>query len=272
MHRYKLEIDSITGAKESTLKEITQMEMDLAETTKIEKDLLEGCSYKYLRDNPQIYLRQKQDGQNDDIINEQQLAEEMMTILRQFNIIMAQKIVKQKVMSENLIQAKFNVMQNKFNYLENKLEQQNKELEQLNKSKTFKKSQNQKILISKDKNCLSYEEKVTSLEAHIKVLEKEKCPEKSLWNEKEMAYVKNIEHHEKQVKNFKNIHLKNKAKGCGKNDKEINSRKKDVEIQKQKVRNLTKKMKKLEDEQKIKDEMSQKLQRELAKLQKQNIY
>ena len=127
-------------------------------------------------------------------------------------------------------------------------------------------------MISKDKNCLSYEEKVTSLEAHIKVLEKEKCPEKSLWNEKELAYVKNIEHHEKQVKNFKNIHLKNKAKGCGKNDKEINSRKKDVEIQKQKVRNLTKKMKKLEDEQKIKDEMSQKLQRELAKLQKQNIY
>ena len=41
----------------------------------------------------------------------------MMAILRQFNIIMAQKIVKQKVVSENLIQAKFDVMQNKFNSL-----------------------------------------------------------------------------------------------------------------------------------------------------------
>ena len=127
-------------------------------------------------------------------------------------------------------------------------------------------------LISKDKNCLDYEEKVTSLEAHIKVLEKQKCTEKSLWNEKEMVYLKKIEQLENEVKNFNNIHLKNneKLKGCGKNDKEINSRKKDVEIQKQKVRDLTKKIKKLDDQQKTKGEMSQKLQRELAKLQKQN--
>ena len=70
-----------------------------------------------MRDGAQIYLREKHDSQNDDIINEQQLAEGMMAILRQFNIIMAQKIVKQKVVSENLIQAKFDVMQNKFNSL-----------------------------------------------------------------------------------------------------------------------------------------------------------
>ena len=89
-----------------------------------------------MRDNAQIYLREKQDSQNDDIINEQQLAEEMMPILRQFNIIMAQRIVKQKVMPESLIQANFDVMQNKFNSLENKVEQQSKELEKLKKSKT----------------------------------------------------------------------------------------------------------------------------------------
>ena len=270
--RLKLEVDSITGAKEAALKEITNLEKDLAEVTKIEKDFLKECRYKYLRDDAQIYLKEKQDNQNDNIINEQQLAEEMMTVLRQFNIIMAQKIVKQKNMSESLIQAKFDIMQNKFDSMENKVEQQNKELEQLKNLKTLDNSQNEKILISKDKNCLDYEEKVTSLEAHIKVLEKEKCTEKSLWTEKEMVYVKKIEQLENAVKNFKNIHLKNndKLKGCGKNDKEINSRKKDVEIQKQKVRDLTKKIKKLEDQQKTKDEMSQKLQRELAKLQKQN--
>ena len=269
--RLKLEVDSVTGAKEAALKEITNLEKDLAEVTKIEKDFLKECRYKYLRDNAQIYLKEKQNNQNDNIINKQQLAEEMMTVLRQFNIIVAQKIVKQKNMSESLIQAKFDIMQNKFDSLQNKVEQQNKELEQLKRLKTLD-SQNEKILISKDKNCLDYEEKVTSLEAHIKVLEKEKCTEKSLWTEKEMVYVKKIEQLENAVKNFKNIHLKNndKLKGCGKNDKEINSRKKDVEIQKQKVRDLTKKIKKLEDQQKTKDEMSQKLQRELAKLQKQN--
>ena len=90
--RLKLNIGSITGVKESTLKEITHLEKDLAEITKIEKDLLNGCRCKYLRVNVQIYLREKQDCQNDDIMNEQQLAEEMMVILRQFNIIMAQKI------------------------------------------------------------------------------------------------------------------------------------------------------------------------------------
>ena len=127
-------------------------------------------------------------------------------------------------------------------------------------------------MISKDKNCLNYEEKVTSLEAHIKILEKKKCAEKLLWNGKEMTYLKKIEHLENQVKNFKNRHLKNngKVKGSRKNDKEINSRKKGVEIQKQKVRDLIKKIKKLEDEQKIKNEMSLKLQRELAKLRKQS--
>ena len=273
VNRLKLEVDSFTGAKESTFKEITNLEKDLAEITKIEKDLLKGCRCKYLRDNAQIYLREKQISENDDVINEQQLAEEMMAILRQFNITMAQKIVQQKVMSESLIQAKFDVMQNKFNSLENKVEQQNKELKQLKKSKTFENPQGEKVFISKDdENCLNYEEKVISLEAHIKVLEKEKCAEKSLWNEKEMAYLKKIEHLENQVKNFKNLHLKYiyKVKGCGKNDKEINSPKKDVEIQKQKVKDLTRKIKKLEDEQKIKDEKSQKLQRELAKLQKQN--
>ena len=178
-----------------------------------------------MRDSAQIYLREKHDNQNDDIINEQQLAEEMMSILRQFNIVMAQKIVKQKVVSENLIQAKFDVMQNKFNSLENKVEQQNKELEQLKKSKTLENSQNEKMLISKDKNFQNYKEKVTSLEVYIKTLEKEKCAEKSRWNEKKLAYLKKIEHLKKEVKNFKNIHLKynDKVKGCGKNDKEINS-------------------------------------------------
>ena len=43
------------------------------------------------------------------MINEQQLEEEMMAILRKFNIIMAQKIVKQKVMWDSLIQAKFDL-------------------------------------------------------------------------------------------------------------------------------------------------------------------
>ena len=68
------------------------------EITKIEK-----C------DNAQIYLREKQNSQNDDIINKQQLEEEMMAILRKFNIIMAQTIVKRKVMSDSLIQAKFDL-------------------------------------------------------------------------------------------------------------------------------------------------------------------
>ena len=103
---------------------------------------------------------------------------------------MAQKIVKQKVMSDSLIQAKFDLCKTKFNSLENKVKQQNKELEQLKKSKTFKNCQNEEILISKDENYLNYEEKVTSLEARIEVLEKEKCAEKSLWNEKEMTYLK----------------------------------------------------------------------------------
>ena len=68
--RLKLNIGSITGVKESTLKEITHLEKDLAEITKIEKDLLNGCRCKYLRVNVQIYLREKQDCQNDDIMNE----------------------------------------------------------------------------------------------------------------------------------------------------------------------------------------------------------
>ena len=153
-----------------------------------------------MRDNAQIYLREKQGSQNDDIINGQQLAEEMMAVLCQFNIIMARKIVKQKVMSERIIQAKFDVIQNNFNSLENKVEQQNKELEQLKKWKTLEISQNKNILMSKDKKCLNYKEKVTFLEAHIKILEKEKCAEKSLWNEKEMAYLKKIKHLENQVK------------------------------------------------------------------------
>ena len=56
-----------------------------------------------------------------------------------------------------------------------------------------------------------------------------------------MAYLKKIEHLENQVKTFQNIHLKNndKLKGYGKKGRVINSRKKDVEIQKQKVRDLT---------------------------------
>ena len=100
-------------------------------------------------------------------------------------------------MSESLIQAKFDVMQDKFNSLENKMEQQNKELEELKKSKTYENSQNEKTLISKDKNYLNYEEKVTSLE----VLEKKKRAEKSLWNEKEMTYLKKIERLENQFTN-----------------------------------------------------------------------
>ena len=71
--------------------------------------MLKGCRYKYLCDNAQIFLREKQNSQNDDIINEQQLEEEMMVILRKFNIIIAQKIVKQKVISDSLIQAKFDL-------------------------------------------------------------------------------------------------------------------------------------------------------------------
>ena len=57
------------------------------------------------------------------------------------------------------------------------------------------------------------------------------------------------------------MHFKynDKVKGCGKNEKEINSWKRDVEIQKQKVRDLTKKIKKLQDGHQIKNEMSQKL-------------
>ena len=100
----KLEGDSITIAKESTLKEITHLERDLAKITKSKKDLLMGCRYKYLRDNAQIYLREKQNSKHDHIINEQQLAKEMMAILCQFNIIIAQAIVKRKIMSESLIQ------------------------------------------------------------------------------------------------------------------------------------------------------------------------
>ena len=100
-------------------------------------------------------------------------------------------------MSESLIQAKFDVMQDKFNSLGNKMEQQNKELEELKKSKTYENSQNEKTLISKDKNYLNYEEKVTSLE----VLEKKKRAEKSLWNEKEMTYLKKIERLENQFTN-----------------------------------------------------------------------
>ena len=73
-------------------------------------------------------------------------------------------------------------------------------------------------------------------------MDKEKCAEKLLLNEKEMAYLKKIEHLENQVKTFQNIHLKNndKLKGYEEKGKEINSRKKDVDIQKQKVRDLTK--------------------------------
>ena len=72
-------------------------------------------------------------------------------------------------------------------------------------------------------------------------MEKEKCAEKLRLNEKEMTYPKKIEHLENQVKTFQNIHLKNndKLKGYGKKGRVINSRKKDVEIQKQKVRDLT---------------------------------
>ena len=72
-------------------------------------------------------------------------------------------------------------------------------------------------------------------------MEKEKCAEKLRLNEKEMTYPNKIEHLENQVKTFQNIHLKNndKLKGYGKKGRVINSRKKDVEIQKQKVRDLT---------------------------------
>ena len=52
-------------------------------------------------------MQEKSKIKNDDIINEQQLAEEM------------KKIVKQKVMQKSLIQAKFDTMQNKLNSLAN---------------------------------------------------------------------------------------------------------------------------------------------------------
>ena len=65
------------------------------------------------------------------------------------------KIVKQKVLQKSLIQAKFDTMQNKLHSLANKVEPQNKDLKQLNKSKTLKNSQNKKMLILKDKNCLN---------------------------------------------------------------------------------------------------------------------
>lgn len=65
------------------------------------------------------------------------------------------KIVKQKVLQKSLIQAKFDTMQNKLHSLANKVEPQNKDLKQLNKLKTLKNSQNKKMLISKDKNCLN---------------------------------------------------------------------------------------------------------------------
>ena len=65
------------------------------------------------------------------------------------------KIVKQKVLQKSLIQAKFDTMQNKLHSLANKVEPQNKDLKQLNKLKTLKNSQNKKMLILKDKNCLN---------------------------------------------------------------------------------------------------------------------
>ena len=55
----KLKVDFRTGAKESTLKEITHLESDLAEITKIKKDFPKGCRYECLRDSVQIYLREK---------------------------------------------------------------------------------------------------------------------------------------------------------------------------------------------------------------------
>ena len=228
LDRIKLEVNSTTGAKNTTSKEITHLEESLVQITKIEKDFLTGCRYTYLLDNAQIYQRKKEDIQECDNINE-----EMMTILRQFNIVMAQKIVKQKVMSENLLQAKFDVMQKKVNHLEDKVEQQ---------------------------------------EDSIFVLEEERCAEQSLWDEKEKTYLKRIDHLEIQLKSLKNVSLKNKdkIKSRGNIDKEINSRKKELEIQKLKVKELTIKIKKLEDQQKTKDETLQKLQRELTKVRKQN--
>ena len=65
------------------------------------------------------------------------------------------KIVLQKIMQKSLIRAKFDTMQNKLHSLANKVEPQNKDLKQLNKSKTLKNSQNKKMLILKDKNCLN---------------------------------------------------------------------------------------------------------------------
>ena len=58
-------------------------------------------------------------------------------------------------MQKSLIWAKFDTMQNKLHSLANKVEPQNKDLKQLNKSKTLKNSQNKKMLILKDKNCLN---------------------------------------------------------------------------------------------------------------------
>ena len=60
-----------------------------------------------------------------------------------------------------------------------------------------------------------------------------------------MGYLKKIVHLENQVKIFQNIHLKNndKLKGYEKKSNQINSGKKDVDIQKQKVRDLTKEKK-----------------------------
>ena len=229
LDRVKLEFDSTMGAKNITLKEITHLEESLVQITKIEKDFLTWCRYMYFLDNAQIYQREKEDIQNGGNISE-----EMMKILRQFNIIMAQKIVKQKLMSENLLQAKFDVIQKKVNYLEDKVEQQ---------------------------------------ENSIFLLDEERCMEQSLWNEKEKTYLKRIDHLENQLKNLNNVSLKNKdkIKSRGNIDKEINSRKKELEIQKLKVRELTIKIKKLEDQQKTKDETLQKLQRELTKVRKQKI-
>ena len=229
LDRIKLEIDSTTGAKNIKLKEVTHLEESLVQITKIEKDFLTGCRYMYFLDNAQIYQRKKkEDIQESDNINE-----EMMAILRQFNTIMAEKIVKQKIISENLLQAKFDVIQKKVIYLEDKLEQQ---------------------------------------EDSIFLFEEERCVEQSLWDEKEKTYLKRIDHLENQLKNLKNVSLKNtdKIKSRGNIDKEINSRKKELEIQKLKVRELTIKIKKFEDQQKTKDETLQKLQRELTKVRKQN--
>ena len=95
-----------------------------------------------MRDKAQIYLGEKQD--------KKWCYHQWTTISRR-----NEENCITKSHAEKFNSSKVDTMQNKLHSLANKVEPQNKDLKQLNKSKTLKNSQNKKMLILKDKNCLN---------------------------------------------------------------------------------------------------------------------